>query len=85
MDDHVLVIERLQVAVGGLRCERGKRAHCPGDVDPPVAVPVADPLPVAVLVDELPVDELPVVVPAVLAWPELGELAGVVEVVPPGD
>jgi hypothetical protein len=59
-------------------------------VGPPVAVPVADPVPVVPFVDELPFDELPVAVPSVvvpeeLCWPGLVELLGVVDVALPAD
>jgi hypothetical protein len=54
-DHHILVIEALRVAVGPVRCRRGKRGHCVGGVDPPGAVPVDEPVPLVVPDDELPV------------------------------
>lgn len=54
-------------------------------MDPPGAVPVADPVPVVEPVDDPFVDELPVVVPDEDVCPGLVELPGVVEVPAPDD
>jgi hypothetical protein len=60
MDDHVLVIERLRVAVVPRRDGRARRAHCVGAGVPVAAVPVEDPVPVDVPVDDPVAVEVPV-------------------------
>lgn len=54
MDDYVLMVERLQVAVVTRRCCRGSCAHCGGVAGPPATVPADDPVPAGVP-DEVPV------------------------------
>jgi len=60
VDDHVLVIEGLRVAVVPRREGRARRAHCVGAGVPVVAVPVGDPVPVEAPVDDPAGVEVPV-------------------------
>jgi hypothetical protein len=56
-DEHRLVIESLQVAVGVSRFRRGLCAHCAGEGVPPVTAPVVEPVSVEEVPVEAPVEE----------------------------
>jgi hypothetical protein len=85
VDDYVLVIEGLRVALVPRRDFRARRAHCGGVDEPLAAVPVEDPVPVdeVPVVEPVPVDEVPVEG----GWAEAGVVlvpGWVLDVEPPG-
>jgi hypothetical protein len=80
VDQYVLVIEWLRVAVDAVRCRRGKRGHFVGEVGPGVVVPGAGPVPGVALFDELPADGPLASAPEEVDCPELVGLLCVVDV-----